>query len=77
MAVLVQNIEFYLPDPACASFGCLCQSTSTLMAASIPVPLHPVNATMLHDLLSDSQDFVGAMDEGDDRSRKAEEFEKL
>ena len=44
------------------------------MAATKSTPLHPVNAAMLHDLLSDSQDVVGVMDESDDRSRKAEEL---
>ena len=44
------------------------------MAASNSSPLHPVHTALLHNLLSDSQDFVGVMDEGDDRSRKAEEF---
>ena len=44
------------------------------MAASNSSPLHPVHTALLHNLLSDSQDFVGVMDEGDDRSRKAEEI---
>ena len=43
------------------------------MAATSSLPLHPANPAMLHDLLSDSQDFVGAAGEGDKRSRKADE----